>query len=123
MLVSARRDALGAGFRLLAAMGRAEARDLGLDGGVLYDPAINYDRVKGRIWDWDEDPAPTPQSTSTVDTPAQSSKVGPLTTEQGWDDGGLGQETLEGGYTFFYQAHLRGRKRNGCDGRGERNHA
>ncbi|HEY9579847.1 MAG TPA: TolC family outer membrane protein [Rhizorhapis sp.] len=81
MLVSARRDAYVAGFTLLAAMGRAEARDLGLDGGVLYDPAINYDRVKGRIWDWDEDPAPTPQSTSTVDTPAQSSKVGPLTTE------------------------------------------
>src|SRR3546814_6864200 len=31
MLVSARRDAYVAGFTLLAAMGRAEARDLGLD--------------------------------------------------------------------------------------------
>ncbi|MCF8707023.1 TolC family outer membrane protein [Rhizorhapis sp. SPR117] len=77
-LVSARRDAYVAGFSLLAAMGQAEAKDLGLDGGALYDPVTNYERVKGRIWDWDEDPAPVPQSTSTVDTPAQNSTVGPL---------------------------------------------
>lgn len=77
-LVSARRDAYVAGFTLLAAMGQAEAQDLGLDGGALYDPAVNYERVKGRIWDWDSDPAPQPQSMSTVDTPAQNSIVGPL---------------------------------------------
>lgn len=77
-LVSARRDAYVAGFSLLAAMGQAEAQDLGLDGGALYDPAVNYERVKGRIWDWDSDPAPQPQSMSTVDTPAQNSIVGPL---------------------------------------------
>lgn len=81
LLVTARRDAYVAGFSLLAAMGQAEAQDLGLDGGVLYDPATNYNRVKGRIWDWDEDPAPVAQSVSTVDTPAQNSKVGPLTTD------------------------------------------
>ena len=36
--MTARRDAYVAGFALLAAMGQAEARDLGLDGGPLYDP-------------------------------------------------------------------------------------
>ncbi|MBB4642399.1 TolC family outer membrane protein [Rhizorhapis suberifaciens] len=77
-LVSARRDAYVAGFTLLAAMGRGEAGDLGLDGGALYDPIANYERVKGRIWDWDEDPTPRAESTSTVDTPAQNSIVGPL---------------------------------------------
>lgn len=77
-LVSARRDAYVAGFTLLAAMGQAEAQDLGLDGGALYDPAANYERVKGQIWDWGSDPAPQAQSTSTVDTPAQNSIVGPL---------------------------------------------
>ena len=81
LLVTARRDAYVAGFTLLAAMGKAEARDLGLDGGVLYDPVANYERVKGRIWDWDEDPAPQAQSTSTVDTPAQNSIVGPLNSD------------------------------------------
>ena len=51
-LVTARRNAYVAGFSLLAAMGRAEARDLGLEGqGILYDPVVNYDRVNGRIWD------------------------------------------------------------------------
>lgn len=80
-LVSARRDAYVAGFTLLAAMGRAEAQDLGLDGGALYDPVANYERVKGRIWDWDEDPTPQAQSTTTVDTPAQNSIVGPLSSD------------------------------------------
>ncbi len=74
-LVTARRNAYVAGFSLLAAMGRAEARDLGLDGGPLYDPAVNYDRVKGRINDWASDPAPKPVSTRTVDTPAQDGAI------------------------------------------------
>lgn len=38
-LVTARRDAYVAGFALLAAMGRAEARYLNLFGGPLFDPA------------------------------------------------------------------------------------
>jgi outer membrane protein len=71
-LVTARRNAYVAGFSLLAAMGEAEARDLGLDGGPLYDPEVNYKRVRRKIWDWDSDPKPTPQATRTVDTPAQT---------------------------------------------------
>ena len=55
-LVTAQRDAYVAGFALLAAMGHAEARDLGLDGGALYDPLANYNRVHHKIWDWDADP-------------------------------------------------------------------
>ena len=57
---------------LLAAMGQAEARDLGLDSGALYDPTVNYRRVRHRIWDFDEDPKPEPVATRTVDTPAQT---------------------------------------------------
>jgi outer membrane protein len=76
-LVSAKRDAYVAGFALLAAMGRAEARDLGLDGGALYDPDLNYQRVRGQIWDWSNDPEPVPVSTRTVDTPAQNPEIAP----------------------------------------------
>jgi outer membrane protein len=77
-LVTARRNAYVAGFNLLALMGRAEARDLNLDtGGALYDPQVNYERVKGKMWDWDRDPEPAPKSTSTVDIPAPDAKIGP----------------------------------------------
>ncbi len=76
-LVAARRNAYVAGFNLLSAMGRAQAQDLGLDGGVLYDPQVNYDRVKGRIWDWDRDPDPVAVSTRTVDSPAQDATIPP----------------------------------------------
>lgn len=44
-LVAARRDSYVAGFALRAAMGRAEAKDLGLFGGSLYDPTLDYSRV------------------------------------------------------------------------------
>lgn len=74
-LVSAQRNAYVAGFTLLAAMGHAEADDLGLEGGPLYDPMVNYQRVKGKWIDWDYDPAPQPVATRTVDTPAQNAKV------------------------------------------------
>lgn len=75
-LVTARRNAYVAGFSLLAAMGRAEARDLGLDGdGVLYDPVVNYDRVSGRFWDWDRDPDPVAQTTRTVDIPVPDASI------------------------------------------------
>jgi outer membrane protein len=74
-LVSAERNAYVAGFTLLASMGHARAADLGLDGGVLYDPISNYDRVKGKVLDWDDDPAPRPVSTRTVDSPAQNANV------------------------------------------------
>jgi outer membrane protein len=75
-LVSAQRNEYVAGFALLASMGDAEARDLGLDGGAFYDPQINYDRVKKIIWDWTNDPAPTALSSRTVDTPAQNADNG-----------------------------------------------
>lgn len=79
-LVAARRNAYVAGFNLLAAMGKADANDLGLDGGALYDPQVNYDRVKNRIWDWDRDPTPVAKSTRTVDTPAQDATIAPTPT-------------------------------------------
>ena len=77
-LVAARRNAYVAGFNLLAAMGKADANDLGLDGGALYDPQVNYERVRGRIWDWDRDPDPVAQSTRTVDSPAQDATIRPV---------------------------------------------
>lgn len=66
-LVTARRDAYVAGFQLLNAMGQAEARDLGLDGGPLYDPLGNYRRVAGSWNDWASDPRHLPVATRTVD--------------------------------------------------------
>jgi len=77
-LVTARRNAYVSGFSLLAAMGQAEARDLGLDGGALYDPTVNYRRVRGILWDFDSDPKPSTVATRTVDTPAQTpALIGP----------------------------------------------
>ncbi len=76
-LVTARRNAYVAGFTLLAAMGRAEARDLNLDGGLLYDPQVNYERVRGKINDWSNDPDPVARSTRTVDTPVQDGNIAP----------------------------------------------
>lgn len=70
LLVTARRDAYVAGFQLLNAMGQAEAADLGLDGGPLYDPLGNYRRVAGDLFDWSSDRRHTPVSTRTV-TPAE----------------------------------------------------
>lgn len=78
-LVTARRNAYVAGFALLSAMGKAEARDLGLaDEGLLYDPATNYDRVKGKMFDWDLDPTPVTVSTRTVDIPAPTAEIPPM---------------------------------------------
>jgi len=74
-LVSARRDAYVAGFALLAAMGNAEARDLGLEGGVLYDPTINYQRVHHKIGDFSNDADPQPVAVTTAQTPAQTATV------------------------------------------------
>ena len=71
LLVTAKRDAYVAGFQLLNAMGQAEADDLGLDGGPLYDPLGNY-RTVARSWnDWANDPRHVPTSTRTV-SPAEA---------------------------------------------------
>jgi outer membrane protein len=74
-LVTARRDAYVAGFALLAAMGRAEARSLGLDGGPLYDPVAHYKSVRGRISDFSSDPDPAVTGTRTNATRPQDAKV------------------------------------------------
>ncbi|WP_144097038.1 TolC family outer membrane protein [Croceicoccus sediminis] len=74
-LVTAQRNAYVAGFSLLAAMGMAEAEDLNLDVGPLYDPLVHYDSVKGAIFDWRFEPDPEPVSTRTVDTPAQDADI------------------------------------------------
>ncbi len=74
LLVSAKRNAYVAGFQLLNAMGQAEADDLGLDGGPLYDPLGNYRRVAGNWNDWASDPRHTPTATRTIrpeELPAQ----------------------------------------------------
>ena len=74
-LVSAQRNSYVAAFSVLAAMGKAEARDLGIEGGALYDPEVNYQRVKGQIWDWADDPAPQQQATDTRAVPAATASV------------------------------------------------
>jgi outer membrane protein len=70
-LVTAKRDAYVAGFQLLNAMGQAEAADLGLEGGPLYDPLGNYRRVAGNWSDWANDPRHLPVATRTV-TPEET---------------------------------------------------
>lgn len=47
-LITAQRDAYVAAFALRAAMGRAEARDLGLGGTALFDPTLDYTRPRVR---------------------------------------------------------------------------
>lgn len=64
-LVTARRDAYVAGFRLLNAMGQTQAEDLNLDGGPLYDPLGNYRRVAGNWNDWAGELRHVPVSTRT----------------------------------------------------------
>ena len=88
-LVTAKRNAYVAGFQLLNAMGQAEADDLGLDGGPLYDPLGNYRRVARGANDWASDPRHDPVATRTVDPielPAQPAVTpelvpGPVLTE------------------------------------------
>ena len=82
-LVSARRNAYVAGFALLAAMGRAEAEDLGLDGGPLYDPVANYKRVRTSLFDWGDDGMPSAKAPRTVDVaPLPSAALQPLASPQ-----------------------------------------
>jgi outer membrane protein len=77
-LVTARRDAYVAGFQLLNAMGQAEAQDLGLDGGPLYDPLGNYRRVAGDWNDWSNDPRHVTVATPTA-TPSEMGPPAPAT--------------------------------------------
>lgn len=74
-LVTARRDAYVSGFSLLASMGKAEAEDLGLDGGPLYDPTVNYRRVRNRWSDYGAAPDAQPVAPSTAAVPSQTATV------------------------------------------------
>jgi outer membrane protein len=74
-LVTARRDQYVAGFQLLNAMGQAEADDLGLDGGPLYDPIGNYRRVNGSWNDWAGERRQQPRSTRTITAGEQPAAV------------------------------------------------
>ena len=47
----------------------------GIEGGALYDPEVNYNRVKGQIFDWADDPAPQQQATDTRAIPAATASV------------------------------------------------
>jgi len=66
LLVTAKRDAYVAGFQLLNAMGQAQASELGLDGGPLYDPLGNYRHVANNWNDWASDPRHPTIATRTV---------------------------------------------------------
>jgi outer membrane protein len=82
LLVTARRDAYVAGFQLLNTMGAAEAEDLNLDGGPLYDPVVNYNRYS-RSWnDWDDGPTIHPVSTRTAPPNSSSPVTEPPVTQQ-----------------------------------------
>jgi outer membrane protein len=78
-LVSAEHDQYVAGFALLNAMGMAEARDLGLDGGALYDPTANYNHVTHWIGDWSEHSRYTPKGTHTTGPTPVDPDVAPYT--------------------------------------------
>src|SRR6478672_10855947 len=78
-LVTAKRDAYVAGFQLLNAMGEAQARDLNLDGGALYDPLVNYRRVARSANDWANDPTPRAVSTRTAPAGTPAPGAGPET--------------------------------------------
>ena len=79
LLVTAKRDAYVAGFQLLNAMGQAEAADLGLEGGPLYDPLGNYRNVAADWNDWSMDRRHMPVSTRTVTPAADPGVVTPTT--------------------------------------------
>lgn len=77
--VTAERDAYVAGFTLLAVMGKAEASDLNLDGGPLYDPVSNYKKVSHSWSDWSGGGDQSVKGTRTTTTPAQNPMVSPGT--------------------------------------------
>lgn len=76
-MVTAERDAYVAGFALLAAMGRAEAKNLNFESSILYDPVVHYDAVQGRIGDWEPLKTADPAATGTATIPAQDAVTTP----------------------------------------------
>ncbi len=75
--VSAQRNAYVAGFSLIAAMGHAEARDLSLDGGALYDPNAYYKTVRNKLFDFDFGQPAKQVSTTTANTRPQDATIMP----------------------------------------------
>lgn len=74
--VTAERDAYVAGFALLAAMGRAEARSLNFDTSLLYDPMIHYNDVRNLVSNIGHDvEEPQPVGTGTATTPPQDAAI------------------------------------------------
>jgi len=72
-LVTAERNAYVAGFTLLVAMGKGGAKDLGLDGGPLYDPTVHARAARSEYTDWGGDTVQgAGKPTRTVDTKAQT---------------------------------------------------
>jgi outer membrane protein len=87
-LASASRDAYVAAFQLLNTMGAAEATDLNLEAGPLYDPQVNY-RAYSDTWsDWADGPRQAPAATRNVSEDADS----PLTQ---LNDGTLDESELD----------------------------
>lgn len=70
-LVTAERDAYVAGFTVLAAMGRADARDLGLDTPDADHSCGNPRRVRDKVRDLAFAPQPVPVASSTALQPGQ----------------------------------------------------
>lgn len=77
-LVTAERDAYVAGFTLLAAMGRAEARDLNLFGGTLFEPGFSRKPM----------PGPVPLEGDPGSDPDGRIEFVPIAAEQARDDAG-----------------------------------
>ena len=75
--VSAQRNAYVAGFSLIASMGHAEARDLNLEVGTLYDPIAHYRTVRGKLFDFDFGQPAKQVSTTTASTKAQDATIIP----------------------------------------------
>lgn len=76
-LVTAQRDAYVAGFTLLAAMGRAEARDLNLFGGTLFEPGFSRKPAAG----------PTLPEINPIFAPDGSIEFEPVPVEQHSEEG------------------------------------
>lgn len=71
-LVSAERNAYVAAFSLIAAMGRADARDLGLPVDGYYNAGAHYRKVGSRVFDYAFGDIPDPVASRTNTTPPQT---------------------------------------------------
>ncbi|WP_420382226.1 TolC family outer membrane protein [Novosphingobium sp.] len=74
-LATARRNAYVAGFTLLAAMGRTQAKDLGLDGGPLFEPDLRDREMRSESWNWGQDPMPNHASPDPGDPSYSESSI------------------------------------------------